>query len=101
MHSGRLISVVVVAHDLLTTAYICYYTGATSHLLHKQALHHILFPHATRYWCWSIVVVGAESLVSSLSCALPAAAKLGVKSGAVPYRHSAALVAAGSSILSH
>jgi hypothetical protein len=100
MHSGRLISVVVIAHALLT-ACICYYTGVTSYTLHKQALYHIHFPHATRYWRWCIVVVGAESLVSSLSCALPAAAKLGAESGAVRYRHSAALVAAGSSILSY
>jgi hypothetical protein len=39
--------------------------------------------------------------VSSLSCALPAAAKLGANSGAVPYRHSAAPVEAGSLLLSH
>jgi hypothetical protein len=45
MHGGRLISFVLVAHALLTTAYICYqpsHTGATSHTLHKQALHHII-----------------------------------------------------------
>jgi hypothetical protein len=84
MHGGRLISVVVVAHTLLTTACICYYTGARSHTLHKQALHHILFPHATRYWYWSIVVVGAESLVSSVSCAPSAAAELGARICAVP-----------------
>jgi hypothetical protein len=75
-HGGRLISVVVVAHALLTTACICYYTGAMSHTLHKQA--------ATRYWCWSTVVVGAESLVSSLSCAPSAAAELGARICAAP-----------------
>jgi hypothetical protein len=70
MHGGRLISFVVVAHALLTTACICYYTGATSHTLHKQALHYVLFPYEKCYWCWYVeVVVGAESFVSSLFCA--------------------------------
>jgi hypothetical protein len=56
---------------------LAYRTGATCHKLHKQALHHILFPHATRYWYWSIVVVGAESFVSTAAefrariCAVP------------------------------
>jgi hypothetical protein len=76
MRGGRLISFVVVAHALLTTACICYYTGATSHTLHKQALYHILFQYAKCYWCWYVeVVVEAESFVPSLFCALPAAAK--------------------------
>jgi hypothetical protein len=84
MHGGRLISFVLVAHALLTTACICYNTSATSHTLHKQALYHTLFPHATRYWCWSIVLVGAGSLLSSLSCAPSAAAELGARICAVP-----------------
>jgi hypothetical protein len=68
---------VVVAHALLT-ACICYYTGAKSHTLHKQALHHILFPYAKGHWCWYVVVVvGAGSFVPILFCALPAAAELG------------------------
>jgi hypothetical protein len=96
MHGGRLISFVVVEHTLLTTACICYYTGATSHTLHKQALHHILFPYAKGYWCWHVVVVvGAGSFVTSLSCALPLS--LGLKFAPCP----PALVATGSSSLSH
>jgi hypothetical protein len=77
MHNGRLISFVVVAHALLTTACICYYTSATSYTLHKQALYYILFPYAKGYWCWYVVVVvGAGSFAPSLFCALPAAAEL-------------------------
>jgi hypothetical protein len=90
---GRLISVVVGAHALLTTACICYASGATPHTLHKQALHYILFQDVKRCWCWSTVVVGVGSFMPNFSCARSAAAELRPGICAAP---SAALVATGS-----
>jgi hypothetical protein len=77
---------------------ICCDTGGISHTLHKQALHHIFFLYGKGYWCWyEVVVVGAGSFVPTSSCALPAAADLGSRVRTV----AAALVATGSSDLSH